>query len=96
MSTSRHPGGVVVIHTQSHKRLAKAARLPATHCGIWAISNLSEVMDDLGGRQGMGKEELTTAWEVAATQPHGFLWLAYNAPEGSKMWSEFTKRLVLE
>ena len=98
MSTSRHSGGVVVTNTQSYKQLAKAARLQATHLGVWAVQQTQwdEIRAELAGRQGMSREDLEVAWQTATRQPHGFLWLAYNAPVGSKMWSGFTKKLILK
>ncbi len=93
MSTSRHSGGVCVINTQSYRQLANAARLQATHLGVWAVQETqkSEIFAELAGRQGMSKEDLEVAWQTATQKPHGFLWLAYNAPVGSKLWSGFTK-----
>ena len=44
----------------------------------------------------MRRDDLDTAFVTATQKPHGFLWLAYNAPEGSKMYSGFTKRLILK
>ena len=83
----------MVINTQSYKQLAKTARLQATHLGVWAVQQTQwdEIRSELAGRQGMSKEDLEVAWQTATRQPHGFLWLAYNAPVGSKMWSGFTK-----
>ena len=88
------PKGKVI----TYKQLAKAARLQATHLGVWAVQQTQwdEIRAELAGRQGMSKEDLEVAWQTATRQPHGFLWLAYNAPVGSKMWSGFTKRLVLK
>ena len=96
MSTSRHSGGVVVINTQSYKQLAKAARLQATHIGVWGVQSTqwTEIRDELAGRQGMSREDLEMAWQTATQKPHGFLWLALSAPPGEKMWSGFTKKLV--
>ena len=96
MSTSRHSGWVVVINTQSYKQLAKAARLQATHLGLWAVQAVSkdEVFAELAGRQGMTKEQLETAFQTATARPHGFLFIAYNAPPGEKLWSGFSKKLI--
>ena len=96
MSTSRHSGGVVVINTQSYKQLAKAARLQATNIGVWGVQSTQwqEIRDELAGRQGMSRDDLEMAWQTATQKPHGFLWLALNAPPGEKMWSGFTKKLV--
>ena len=95
-STSRHSGGVCVINTQSYKQLAKAARLQATHIGVWGVQSTQwqEIRDELAGRQGMSREDLEMAWQTATKKPHGFLWLALSAPPGEKMWSGFTKKLV--
>ena len=77
VSTSRHSGGVVVINTQSYKQLAKAARLQATHIGVWGVQSTqwTEIRDELAGRPGMTREDLETAWQHATQKPHGFLWL---------------------
>ena len=98
MGTIRHSGEVCVINTQSYKQLAKAARLQATHLGVWAVQQIQwdEIRSKLAGRQGMSKEDLEVAWQTATSKSHGFLWLAYNAPVGSKMWSGFTKKLILK
>ena len=87
-----------MINTQSYKQLAKAARLQATHLGVWAVQQTQwdDIRSELAGRQGMSREDMDVAFATAPQQPHGFLWLAYNAPEGSKMWSGFTKRLILK
>ena len=95
MTTSRHSGGVVVINTQSYKHLGRAARLQATHLGVWAVqhSQWNEIRDELAGRQGMSREQLEIAWQTATKRPHGFLWISFNAPTG-KFWSGFSKKLV--
>ena len=96
MSTSRHSGGIVIINTQSYKQLAKAARLQATHIGVWGVQSTQwmEIRDELAGRQGMSREYLVMAWQTATQKAHGFLWLALTAPPGDKMWSGITKKLV--
>ena len=53
-----------------------------------------EVFEELSGRQGMTSDQLETAFSVATRAPHGFLWIAYNAPSGEKLWSGFTRKLV--
>ena len=97
-TTSRHAGGVVLLLTQSYTMLNRSARLSATHLGIWAVqmTQWTQVRDELAGRQGMIRDDLDPAFATATQKPHGFLWLAYNAPVGSKMWSGFTKRLLLK
>ena len=95
-TTSRHAGGVVLLLTQSYTMLNRSARLSATHLGIWAVQMTQwvQVRDELAGRQGMSKEQLDQAWQVATARPHGFLWISYNAAPGNKFWSGFTKKLL--
>ncbi len=95
-TTSRHSGGVCLLLTQSYRALARGARLQATHLAIWAVQSNEwvAVRDELAGRQGMSREQLDTAWRTATSHPHGFLWISYNAPQGEKFWSGFTKKLV--
>ena len=82
--------------TQSYKALSRAARMQATHLGVWQVQSTQweEIRSELAGRQGMSKDQLETAWQTATARPHGFLWVAYNAPAGEKFWSGFTKKLV--
>ena len=82
--------------TQSYKMLDKAARLQATHLGLWRVQETQkkEVFEELSGRQGMTSDQLESAFDVATRAPHGFLWIAYNAPAGEKLWSGFTRKLV--
>ena len=82
--------------TQSYKALARAARMQATHLGVWQVQSTQweEIRGELAGRQGMSKEQLESAWQTATARPHGFLWISYNAPAGEKFWSGFTKKLV--
>ena len=97
-STSRHSGGVCLLLTQSYAMLNRSARLQATHLAIWAVqaTQWTQVRDELAGRQGMSRENLEMAWQTATSKPHGFLWIAYNAPQGSTFWSGFTKKLVIK
>ena len=90
---SRHSGGVILLLTQSYTLLNRSARLQATHVAVWAVQETQwiQIRDELAGRQGMSREELDAAWRTATSRPHGFLWIAYNAPPGSKFWSGFTK-----
>ena len=57
---SRRSGGVVVVNTQSYKQLAEAARLQATHIGVWGVQSTQwqEIRDELARRQGMSREDL--------------------------------------
>ncbi len=81
--------------TQDYKRLSKAARLQATHLGLWAVQEVAkQEIFELAGRQGMTNEQLEAAFSVATARPHGFLFIAYNAPAGEKLWSGFSKKLV--
>ena len=95
-STSRHSGGVCLLLTQPYSMLNRSARLQATHLAVWAVqaTQWAQIRDELAGRQGMSRENLEMAWQTATTKPHGFLWIAYNAPHGSKFWSGFTKKLL--
>ena len=96
-ATSRHSGGgPVILMTQSYKALSRAARMQATHLGVWQVQSTQweDIRGELAGRQGMSKEQLESAWQTATARPHGFLWIAYNAPAGEKFWSGFTKKLV--
>ena len=74
----------------------QAARLQATHIGVWGVQSTQwqEIRDELAGRQGLSRDDLEMAWQTATQRPHGFLWLALGAPPGEKMWSGFTKKLV--
>ncbi len=85
-----------MLMTQSCKMLAKAARLQATHLGLWAVQGTQkdEVFSELPGRQGMSEDQLESAFQTATAKPHGFLWVSYNAPPGEKLWSGFSKKLV--
>ena len=82
--------------TQAYKMLSKSARLQATHLGLWQVQEVSkkEIFEELAGRQGMTKEQLESAFQTATARPHGFLFIAYNAPPGEKLWSGFSKKLV--
>ncbi len=42
----------------------------------------------------MSKDQLETAFKTATARDHGFLWIAYDAPDGDKFWSGFTRKLV--
>ncbi len=76
--------------------LKRSARLRATHLGVWAVqaTQWQQIRDELGGRQGMSREQLESAWQTATSKPHGFLWISYNAPPREKFWSGFTKKLL--
>ncbi len=89
-------GAIVILMTQSYKMLSKPARLQATHLGLWQVQETQkkEIFEELAGRQGMTLEQLTTAFQVATSKPHGFLFIAYNAPAGEKLWSGFSRKLV--
>ena len=95
-SAGRHSGAITILMTQDYKRLSKAARLQATHLGLWAVQEVAkkEIFDELAGRQGMTKEQLETAFATATARPHGFLFISYNAPPGEKLWSGFSRKLV--
>ena len=95
-AAGRHSGAIVILMTQSYKMLDKAARLQATHLGLWRVQETqkNEVFEELSGRQGMTKDQLETAFTVATQRPHGFLFISYNAPIGEKLWSGFTKKLI--
>ena len=95
-TTSRHAGGVVLRLTQCYTMLHRSARLSATHLGIWAVqmTQWTQGREELAGRQGMSKEHLDQAWQVATSRPHGFLWISYNAAPGNKFGSGFTKKLL--
>ena len=95
-AAGRHSGAIVILMTQSYKMLDKAARLQATHLGLWRVQETqkNEVFEELSGRQGMTRDQLSSSFDVATRAPHGFLWIAYNAPSGEKLWSGFTRKLV--
>ena len=95
-SQGRHAGAIIILMTQSYKMLAKAARLQATHLGLWAVQSTQkdEIFSELAGRQGMSKDNLESAFQTATAKSHGFLWISYNAPVGEKLWSGFSKKLV--
>ena len=93
-SAGRHAGAIVILMTQSYKMLSRPARLQATHLGLWQVQETQkkEIFEELAGRQGMTKEQLETAFQTATARPHGFLFIAYNAPPGEKLWSGFSKK----
>ncbi len=76
--------------------LNRSARLQATHLGIWAVqmTQWQQVRDELAGRQGMSREALDSAWQVATGRPHGFLWISFNAEPGDRIWGGFTNILL--
>ena len=94
-SAGRHSGAIIILMTQAYKMLAKSARLQATHLGLWAVQEVQkkEIFEELAGRQGMTKEQLETAFQIATNRPHGFLFIAYNAPPGEKLWSGFSRQI---
>ena len=95
-AAGRHSGAIVILMTQSYKMLDKAARLQATHLGLWRVQETQkkEIFEELAGRQGMTMEQLNSAFQTATTRPHGFLFISYDAPPGEKLWSGFSKKLV--
>ena len=86
----------MILMTQSYKQLSRPARLQATHLGLWRVQETQkkEIFEELAGRQGMTMEQLASGFQTATSKPHGFLWIAYNAPSGEKLWSGFTRKLV--
>ena len=92
----RHSFGIAIVSQQSYRSTSRAARLQASHLGIFRVSSseISAILEEVAGRPGLTAEKLTAAWKLATGgHPYGFLWLALNNPEGMQMWSGLTKQI---
>ena len=90
--SGRHTGLVVCLLTQAFKMLSRNARLQASHIGVWSGNDWPAVREELENREGLSREKLETAFQMATKKPHGFLWIALSNEH--KLWSGFTKRLI--